>query len=79
MLRNNAATELAWMFVDYIVPVAKNDKRAYSPGYPFQAVQVGKPNRYPIPPFGIDKAFRKALSKAIKDFGGTIRIEALNL
>lgn len=77
MLRNNAATELAWMFVDYIVPVAKNDKRAYSPGYPFQAVQVGKPNRYPIPPFGIDKAFRKALSKAIKDFGGTIRIEAL--
>ncbi len=77
MLQNNAATELAWMFVDYIVPVAKNDKRAYSSEYPFQAVQVGKRSRYPIPPFGIDTVFRKAFTKAIKEIGGSERVEAL--
>lgn len=76
-LRGNKATEFAWVFVDYIAHVKKSEKKAYSPDYPFQAVQVGKLNRYPIPPFAIDPAFRKSFNETIREFGGGERIKAI--
>jgi hypothetical protein len=70
MLLENSATKFRWMFVDYIVRVPLREKRAYFRDYPFQAVQVSKPTRYPIPPFRVDSALRRAFNKAIKEFGG---------
>jgi len=58
-----------WMSVDYVVRVPKSDKKAYSTGYPFQAVQVWSPRHYPEPPFRVEPRFRNAFKKAVREFG----------
>jgi hypothetical protein len=57
------------MYVDFIVKVGRNDKRAYFRDYPFQAVQVSTPRHYPPPPFAVTHDFRAALQKASVAFG----------
>ncbi len=58
-----------WMFVDFVVPVNPKDKPAYNKSYPFQAIQVHKSNRYPRPPFALDRSFATAFKTAIKQYG----------
>lgn len=63
-------TELEWISVDYIVKTPKSDKVTYIKEFPYQVVQVFPKNRYPSPPFKIkERKFKKAFSKAIREFG----------
>ena len=64
-------SNVSWLYVNYIVKVDRTEKKAYSPEYPYQVVQVWKLKNYPSPPFRIDKRFKKAFSRAVKDFGPT--------
>lgn len=68
-LKASRAQSINWLAADHIVPILRNDKRAYSREYPFQAIQVWPRNVYPPPPFRIDKRFRKAFSRAVRTFG----------
>tara|TARA_R110000824_G_scaffold390760_7_gene587708 strand:+ start:12023 stop:12742 length:720 start_codon:yes stop_codon:yes gene_type:complete len=58
-----------WMFVECVVPVLPDEKKAYDEYYPFQAVQYRKTSHCRLPPFKIDKSFRHALKIAIGEFG----------
>ncbi len=58
-----------WMYVDFVVPVNSNEKKAYEKEYPFQAIQVHKLSQYPIPPFSLTKEFKDAFKKAVKSYG----------
>jgi hypothetical protein len=68
-LNKSSLTRVRWMAVDYMVHVPKSDRKAYCYGYPYQAVQVWSMRHYSEPPFRIDRQFRSALSKAIRQFG----------
>ncbi len=61
-------SNVSWLHADFVVKVPPTDKAAYFKDYPFQAVQVHKPDTY-RPPFHIDNAFRAALKTAVRDFG----------
>jgi hypothetical protein len=75
-LEKNFPRRLSWMFVDFIVPISRSDKKAYSRDYPFQAVQVWGKNRYAGCPFKIDNRFRTAFSQVISEYGGD-RVKSL--
>jgi len=45
------------MYVDFVVPVNVDDKKAYQKEYPFQVIQVPKLSQYPHPPFFLSKEF----------------------
>lgn len=61
--------EAAWMYVDFLVRVPRSDKGAYESDYPYQAVQVHNPIRYPAPPFKLDRRFREALASVAVKYG----------
>lgn len=66
-----------WLSVDHLVSVPSSDKGAYEKDYPFQAVQVHASDKYPNPPFRIDKPFNDAFKKAAKAYGEN-EIESLH-
>jgi hypothetical protein len=68
-LSKTSPRKVRWMAVDYVVNVPKSDKRAYCYGYPYQAVQVHSMRYYADLPFLIDRKFRRAFSKAVREFG----------
>ena len=70
-LSSKKPTTIEWMPVDFIVKVSRSDKKAYDRKYPFDAVQVWSINKYPPPPFKIDKGFRLAFAAALEKFGVT--------
>lgn len=79
VLQFNADTGLnaGWMYVDFVVKVARTDTKAYNRRFPYQAVQVHSSRRYPDPPFLLDVRSRKAIVKAAKTFGKT-RFDSLH-
>lgn len=66
-------SQLEWIFADRVFEVPKSDKDYYaysSEEYPCQVVQIYPNNRYAPSPFRIrEKRFKKAFSKAIREFG----------
>jgi hypothetical protein len=68
-LTKEGASTPQWIYVDYIVKVTRNDKKAYDADYPCQAVQVSTPKHYPPPPFVMTKQFRTALHRASVAYG----------
>jgi len=64
-----AGVRADWMYVDFVVRVPRSDRRAYDASAPYHAVQVNAPSRYPYPPFRLDRGFREALKKAVKEVG----------
>lgn len=57
-----------WMYADFIVKVGSKERRFYDRGCPYYVVQVNPPTRYPLPPFKITPAFRRALNKAVEQY-----------
>lgn len=68
-LATKRATDLRWLYVNHLVPVSRNDKKAYEASYPFQAIQMWSQRVYAGMPFRIDSRFRRAFAKAVTDFG----------
>jgi len=60
-------TYIRWMKVDFVVPMSNEDEEFYA-DFPFQAVQVHRPNSY-RPPFKLDSAFCEAFKNAIRASG----------
>lgn len=60
--------DVHWLYVDFVVKINPKEKRYYSRGWPYHAVQVNPASKYPLPPFQITAKFRKALSDAIKTY-----------
>lgn len=54
-----------WLFTDFVVKVSPREKRYYSRQFPYHAVQVNSPAKYPLPPFQITPKFKKALGVAV--------------
>ena len=67
--RGESISNIEWMYVDFRVKVSRSDKRAYSYGYPYQAVQVWTPKHYPAPPFVASGEFRRAFRRALRKYG----------
>ena len=61
--------DFGWLFVDFVVPVSRSDKRAYEKDYPYQAVQVHALSKCPSPPFKITQPFRTAFRRAVRAWG----------
>jgi hypothetical protein len=57
-----------WVYVDFVVKLSPKEKSYYSRDWPYHAVQVNPPSKYPLPPFQITPRFRKALSAAVKRY-----------
>jgi hypothetical protein len=57
-----------WIYVDFVVKISPKEKRYYYRDWPYHAVQVNPPSKYPLPPFQITAQFRKALSAATKAY-----------
>jgi hypothetical protein len=57
-----------WLYVDLVVKVSRQEGRYYYRGFPYHAVQVNSPSKYPSPPFQITSRFVRALSTAVKHF-----------
>ena len=53
-----------WLFVNFVVRARRKNET-----YPFEAVQVWTGRQCTPPPFAINKAFNRALSKACHEFG----------
>jgi hypothetical protein len=68
-ISDNSIRNIEWMYIDYVVLVDTKDKGAYEADYPYQAIQVHKLQQYPEPPFAIEKKFRSAFKKAVRDHG----------
>jgi hypothetical protein len=66
---DSRAGDVWWMVADFRVRVKPSDGAIYRRKYPYQAVQVHPDAKYPTPPFKIDAAFRRALAKAIGEYG----------
>lgn len=75
-LIDKGSSRLRWMFVDFVVSVGRENKRAYSRNFPYQAIQVHSAKHYPPPPFLITSEFRKAFSATCTEYGRE-KIEAL--
>lgn len=61
--------DFEWMFVDFAVPVRREERGAYEKRYPYQAIQVHPPRNYPDPPFQLDPHFKRAFVQAAIQFG----------
>ena len=73
-MTTNGIKNIEWMYVDFVVYVDAKDTGAYEKEYPYQAIQIHKSNQYPEPPFTIEKDFRAAFKKSVRDYG-TDKIE----
>jgi hypothetical protein len=60
-----------WIYIERVVLVAKNDRRAYNAAFPYQAIQIRERRHCPAPPFVIDASFKAALRAASKAFGAS--------
>jgi hypothetical protein len=67
-LKKGRPTKLEWRSIDYSVKVSPSEKGVYDCDNPCQYVQVFPKNRYPPPPFRLDKPIRRAVFEAIQDF-----------
>jgi hypothetical protein len=56
---------IKWQFVDFVVGIDRRERRFYYRCWPFHAVQVHSPSRYPLPPFRITPEFRAAFRRAV--------------
>ena len=68
ILTDNGPANLTWLYTDFVVKLRPKDKRFYSRANPYNAVQVNPASKYPLPPFRITPAFRKALGTAIQSY-----------
>lgn len=68
-LTDRGPKEVQWLYVDFLVRVSPKERRYYFSGAPFHAVQVHSLSRYPLPPFRITRAFRRALWTALRHYG----------
>lgn len=66
---HQSVSHIKWMYVDFIVKVARSDKGAYCSRYPYQAVQVRTAKHYPTPPFAASADFKRAFKTAVTTFG----------
>jgi hypothetical protein len=66
---DHSAGGVWWMFADFVARVKPSDGPIYERKNPCQAVQVHPDAKYPPPPFKVDAAFRRALAKAIEEYG----------
>lgn len=66
---NYGIKKIEWMYVDFVVAVDTDDKKAYEKEYPFQAIQAHKLSQYPPPPFHLSKQFTGAFKCAAKEYG----------
>jgi hypothetical protein len=64
LLGDKRVTQFEWMYVDFLVKISIKEKKFYHRDWPFHAVQVGAPSKYPPPPFRISPDFRAAFSRA---------------
>jgi hypothetical protein len=69
MLDDPSAGGVTWMVADFVARVKPSDGPIYDRKNPCQAVQVHPDAKYPPPPFKVDAAFRKALAKAVEEYG----------
>jgi hypothetical protein len=67
-LTNRGIKSVKWIYVDFIVKISPREERYYFRDWPYHAVQVHTPSRYPLPPFRITAQFRKGLHHAIKRY-----------
>ena len=67
-LTDRGIKSVKWIYVDFIVKISPREKRYYFREWPYHAVQVHAPSRYPLPPFRITAEFCKALRHAIKRY-----------
>jgi len=67
--RGESISKIEWIHVDFCVKVSRSDKRAYSLGYPYQAVQVWTAKHYPAPPFVASGEFNRAFKRALRAYG----------
>jgi len=67
-IKGNRISNFRWLIVDFVVQVDISDA-SYESGYPYQAVQVFSPGKYPLPPFQITPEFKKAFDEATKSYG----------
>lgn len=62
-------TNVEWFYTDFIEKIDKADKDAFDPDNPYQAVQANPSKDCSRPPFRIDQKFKKALKKAVAEYG----------
>ena len=62
---DNGVRDCHWLYVDFVVPLTRKEKRYYYAAWPCHAVQVNPLSRCPLPPFAITASFRKALKAAL--------------
>jgi hypothetical protein len=67
-LQSTRPTFVKWLSIDFVVKLPKSAKSSNS-DYPYEAVQIWSSNKYPPPPFKIEKRFIAALSAALKTMG----------
>lgn len=69
--QNIVIDQIFWRFYDHSVTVLNNkeNKNIYEKDYPSQAIQIKKLNSNITPPFKLDKNFKKAFTKSIKELG----------
>jgi hypothetical protein len=67
-LNKKGASSPRWLYVDFIAKVNRKDEKAFSEGYPYQAIQVWAPKHY-SPPFAFTPSFKSAFRKASLAFG----------
>ena len=67
--QGESISNIEWMYVYFRVKVSRSDKRAYSYGYPYQAVQVSTPKYCPPPPFVASGEFKRAFRRALRAYG----------
>jgi hypothetical protein len=65
---DSGAGRVTWMVADFVVRMKPSDGAIYDRNR-YQAVQVHSDTKYSTPPFKIDATFRKALAKAIEEYG----------
>jgi len=68
VLNKRDVKSVSWMYVDFVVKLSRKDKRYYCSDWPYHAVQVNQPSKYPSPPFQITRRFRKALTAAVQQY-----------
>ncbi len=63
------ATSVAWMCIDNTVKVDRSDKKSYTSGYPYEAIQIWPGSRYPSPPFTLDVRTKNAILRTTTELG----------
>jgi hypothetical protein len=72
---NKRLGSVEWIFVDHVARIGRHEKGLYYRDYPCQAMQVWPDNRYPKPPFKLDRKFMRAFAYALG--GRAERVKAL--